>query len=397
MSAGDREQFFAALDESLDGGTFVKLTLAKYRGAEAGLKNVYVRPAELKGGRRLSFLYRYRTRDAVSNHAYEEGARLLRGLLGAEFASGHLFTSEKDLRLEVSRRGGARLTAHPPTLSAPAPSGHERRKRRPIDAAGGVYLRELGVTNERGEVRPAMGDKLRQINRFVETVAGLYDSSPLKGREELSVVDVGSGKGYLTFALYDYLNNVRGVRAAVTGVEARAELVELCNEVARRSGFERLGFRTGFINDLELPEADVLIALHACDTATDDAINKGVGAGAALIVTAPCCHKEVRPQIVVPEQLRGVLRHGHLLEREAESVTDSLRALLLESAGYRVKVFEFVSTEHTRKNTMIAAVRREGAANAEAALAEFRALKEFYGIREQRLERLLCALPDPSE
>jgi SAM-dependent methyltransferase len=253
------------------------------------------------------------------------------------------------------------------------------------------------VTNERGEVRPAMGDKLRQINRFVELVAGLYDSSPLKGREGLSVVDVGSGKGYLTFALYDYLDNVRGVRASVTGVEARAELVELCNRVASQSGFERLTFRTGFIHDFKMPRADLLIALHACDTATDDAIHKGVEAGAAVIVTAPCCHKEVRPQIVVPDQLRGVLRHGHLLEREAESVTDSLRALLLESAGYRVKVFEFVSTEHTRKNTMIAAVRREGAWDKEAALAEYRALKEFYGIREQRLERLLCAGPDPFE
>jgi SAM-dependent methyltransferase len=390
MSADDREKFFKALDESLAGGTFVKLTLSKYRGAEAGLKNVYVRPAELKGGRRLSFLHRYRTRDAVKNHAYGEGARLLRELVGEGFASAHLFTSKEDLRLEVSRKGEARLTAHPPTLDAPAPSGHGRRKRRAIDVAGSTYLRELGVTNERGEVRPAMGDKLRQINKFVEIVAGLYDSSPLKGREELSVSDVGSGKGYLTFALYDYFDNVRGVRASVTGVEARAELVELCNGVARRSGFERLSFQTGFINDFELPPTDVLIALHACDTATDEAIHKGVEAGASLIVTAPCCHKEVRPQIVAPPQLRGVLRHGHLLEREAESVTDSLRALLLESAGYRVKVFEFVSAEHTRKNTMIAAVRREGDWNREAALAEVRALKEFYGIREQRLEQLMC-------
>jgi SAM-dependent methyltransferase len=398
MSSDDRERFFAALDESLDGGNFIKLTLAKYRGAEAGLKNVYVRPAELKGGQRLSFLYRYKTRDAVGNYTYEEGARLLRELLGSEFASGHLFTSKADLRVEISRKGEARLNTHPPTLSTAAPSGHERRKRRAIDVAGSVYLRELGVTNERGEARPAMGDKLRQINKFVEIVAGLYDASPLKGREELSVVDVGSGKGYLTFALYDYLNNVRGVRATVTGVEARAELVELCNEVARRAGFERLEFRTGFVNDLELPRADVLIALHACDTATDDAIHRGVGAGAAVIVTAPCCHKEVRPQIVAPVQLRGVLRHGHLLEREAESLTDSLRALLLESVGYRVKVFEFVSNEHTRKNTMLAAVRRDSSAtDADAALAEFRALKEFYGIREQRLEQLLCARPTPFE
>jgi SAM-dependent methyltransferase len=395
MADADRERFFAALDESLDGGRFVKLTLSKYRGPEAGLKNVYVRPVALKGGGRLSFLYRYRTRDAVKNHTREEGARLLRELLSSEFASAHLFTTAEDLRLDISRRGDAALSRTPPTFSAPAAEDHDRRKRRAVEAEGSVYLRALGVTNERGEVRPAMGDKLRQINKFVEIVAGLYDSSPLAGRGEVSLVDVGSGKGYLTFAVYDYLNNVRGVRATVTGVEARAELVELCNDVARRAGFERLSFSQGLVQDFELPGADILVALHACDTATDDAIHKGVAAGASVIVTAPCCHKEVRPQMRAPDALRGVLRHGHLLEREAESVTDSLRALLLEAAGYRVKVFEFVTTEHTRKNTMVAAVRRDGAADAAAALADFRALKEFYGIREQRLETLLCDLNAP--
>ncbi len=396
MADADREQFFAALDESLAGGRFVKLTLAKHHGREAGLKNVYVRPVMLKGGGRLSFLHRHQTRDEVKNHTHAEGARLVRELLGAEFASAHLFTTTEDLRLDVSRKGEARLTRHPPTFKETVPAeaeGHDRRKRRAVLTEGNVYLHALGVTNERGEVRPAMGDKLRQINKFVEIVAGLYDSSPLAGREEVSLVDVGSGKGYLTFAVYDYLNNVRGLSASVTGVEARPELVELCNDVARRAGFERLGFRTGFVQELEIPSTDFLVALHACDTATDDAIHKGVAAGASVIVTAPCCHKEVRPQMRAPEALRGVLRHGHLLEREAESVTDSLRALLLEGAGYRVKVFEFVTSEHTRKNTMIAAVRREGAADtAASALADYRALKEFYGIREQRLEKLLCAL-----
>jgi hypothetical protein len=213
----------------------------------------------------------------------------------------------------------------------------------------------------------------------------------LAGREEISVVDMGAGKGYLTFAVYDYLANVLGLRTSVKGVEARAELVALCNDIARRSGFERLSFQPGYIQEFELPRTDILIALHACDTATDDAIYKGIAAGASIIVTAPCCHKEVRPQIEAPRPLRGVLRHGHLLEREAESITDSLRALLLESAGYKVKVFEFISTEHTRKNTLIAAVRHgnAGALKKEEALSEYRALKEFYGIREQRLEKLL--------
>jgi SAM-dependent methyltransferase len=389
MADAGTESFFAALEESLAGGSFVKLTLAKPRARASGLKNVYVRPVRLKGGERLSFLYRYKTRDETKNHAHEEGTRLLREMLGSEFLSAHLFTTTEDLRLDLNRKGESRLARHAPTFEAAPASGHDRKKRRAVETAESVYLRALGVTNESGEVRPAMGDKLRQINRFVEVVAGLYDSSPLKGREELTVVDVGSGKGYLTFAVYDYFNNTACVRAKVLGVEARPELVALCNEAARAAGFERLSFREGFVQDLELPRADFLIALHACDTATDEAIYKGVAAGASVIVTAPCCHREVRPQIRPPESLRGVLRHGHLLEREAESVTDSLRALLLESAGYRVKVFEFVSTEHTRKNTMIAAVRREGAGRRDEALREFEALKSFYGIESQRLECLL--------
>jgi SAM-dependent methyltransferase len=389
MTDADTESFFAALDGSLAGGSFVKLTLAKPRARADGLKNVYVRPVTLKGGVRLSFLHRYGTRDETKNHAPDEGARLLREMLGAEFLSGHLFTTTEDLRLDFNRKGESRLARQAPTFEAAPAAAHDRRKRRAVETAGSVYLRALGVTNERGEVRPAMGDKLRQINKFVEIVAGLYDSSALAGVEALTVVDVGSGKGYLTFAVYDYFNHTAGVRATVTGVEARPELVALCNEAARAAGFDRLSFRTGFVQDLELPRTDFLIALHACDTATDEAIHKGVAAGAAVIVTAPCCHKEVRPQIKPPERLRAVLRHGHLLEREAESVTDSLRALLLEAAGYRVKVFEFVSTEHTRKNTMIAAVRREGAGRTAEALREFEALKSFYGIESQRLECLL--------
>src|SRR5579885_2051606 len=389
MAHDDAEKFFGALDESLADGSFVKLTLAKYRGPDAGLKNVYVRLVTLKRGPQLSLLYRHRAKDVVKNHAVAEGALLVRELLGSQFLSGHLFTSKEDLQVDFNRKGEARLVRREPTFSEAAPAEHDRKKRRSIETEGNVYLRALGVTDERGEVRPAMGDKLRQINRFVEIVAGLYQNSPLKGREEISVVDMGAGKGYLTFAVYDYFDRL-GVRASVTGVESRAELVRLCNETARRAGFERLRFRTGLIEDFEPTSTDILIALHACDTATDDALYKGVRADASVIITAPCCHKELRPQMKVPPELRGVLRHGLLLEREAETVTDSLRALLLERAGYRVKVFEFVSTEHTRTNTMIAAVRRGAAASDEESLREFLELKKFYGIREQRLEKLLC-------
>jgi hypothetical protein len=394
------QQFLHSLRRSLDDGDFVKLTLAKHRGKESDLKNLYVRPVALKRGERLSFLYRFKTKDVVKNFDADEGVRLVSEHLGSEFLSGHLFTTHEDLQIDFNRKGESRLTARAATFDTPQTTTHDRKRQRLLETAGNVYLHALGVTNERGEVRPAMGDKLRQINKFVETVGGLYAASSLKARDELSVFDMGSGKGYLTFAVYDYFVNTLGLRATVAGIEAREDLVELCNDVALRAGFDRLSFSAGFIQDFELPHTDILIALHACDTATDDAIFKGIRAGASVIITAPCCHKELRPQIRTPGALRGVLRHGILLEREAEAVTDSLRALLLEHAGYGVKVFEFISTEHTRKNTMIAAVRKSSAdgnetsavADNEKSLREFRELKEFYGIREQRLEKLLCEI-----
>jgi SAM-dependent methyltransferase len=390
MADTHAEQFFASLEECIADGSFVKLTLARRRGGNVDLKNIYVRPVALKSGARLSFLYRHKTRDVVKNYDPAEGVRLIRELLGGEFRGGHLFTTAQDLQLEFNHKGESHLLTRPPTFTEPQPPEHNRRKRRLLRTEGKAYLQELGITDASGAARPAMSDKLRQVNRFVETLAQLYETSPLAGREEVSVVDMGSGKGYLTFAVYDYLNNVLGVRARVRGVEARPELVELCNEVAGRAGFDRLTFQTGYIEDFELPDTDILIALHACDTATDDALFKGVTARASVIIAAPCCHKELRPQMQTPEALRGLLRHGILRERQAEAVTDSLRALLLERAGYRVRVFEFVSTEHTRKNTLIAAVRSEGKSDREGALGEYRALKEFYGIGEQRLERLLC-------
>jgi SAM-dependent methyltransferase len=385
----NKEKFISTLAEAVAAGGFVKLTLAKYSGEEADLKNVYVRRVALKKGERLSFLYRYKTKDVVKNLTVAEGLELISERLGSEFQSAHLFTTREDAQLDINRKRESKLVTRTPTFDTTQPASHDRKKRRAIETGCSVYLQALGVTDERGTARPAMGDKLRQINKFVETLAGLVASSPLAGREKLSVVDMGSGKGYLTFAVYDYLNISLGVRATVTGIEARAELVKLCNETAALAGFDRLDFRAGFIHDFDLPDTDILIALHACDTATDDAIFKGIRAGASVIITAPCCHKEVRPQIKSPAELRGVLRHGILLDREAEALTDSLRALLLEYAGYDVKVFEFITTEHTRKNTMIVAVRREGVVNIEAKLSEFDELKKFFGVSEQRLERLL--------
>jgi hypothetical protein len=202
-------------------------------------------------------------------------------------------------------------------------------------------------------------------------------------------VDMGSGKGYLTFAAFDWLRRFGRPNLIVRGIEARAELVELCNRVAQENGLAQLRFETGTIANAQLDRVDVLVALHACDTATDDAIAKGIRAGASLILVAPCCHKELRPCLKPPTVMADALKHGILLERQAEFVTDALRAALLEWAGYDTKVFEFISTEHTGKNLMIAATKRTWTGDRESLAVRVRELARFYGIEFQRLANQL--------
>jgi SAM-dependent methyltransferase len=267
-------------------------------------------------------------------------------------------------------------------------AGHDREKKRHIDQ-GAFYLKALGITTEVGEIRDKQQDKWRQIDKFVEIMGGLIDRSALKDLKNISIVDMGSGKGYLTFAAYDYLTDIRGVNAAVTGIELREGLVELCNDIASASGFENLRFVTGSIDDFEPQSVDILVALHACNTATDEAIFKGIKAGAEIIIAAPCCHHELRPQIEPPEMLKDVLKHGVMMERVAETLTDGLRSLLLERSGYSTKLFEFVGTEHTPKNNMLVATRLGKPNNPGRFEVQIEQIKEFYGIKHQRLEELL--------
>ena len=378
-----RTRFLTLLHAAVADGTLVKLTLGKHRGADVTLQNVFVRPVVLKAGPHLAFVWRHATRDVTKNHAPTEALALLEPLIGADFLDAHLFTTSSSAQLECQPDGTARMRVKASAPAAPA-AAHDRAKVRPIPADA-PWLRALGVTNDRGQPREGMADKFRQIQKFAELLGHLLADAPLPTDRPLTVVDMGCGKGYLTFAVSALL----GDRATVQGVEARPELVELCNRVAREQGFApRLSFTAGAISATPLPAADVLIALHACDTATDDALAQGIAAHAALLVVAPCCQKELRPQLRAPDVLSDALRHGIFQERQAEFVTDALRAQLLEWAGYRTKVFEFIATEHTAKNLMVAGIRALPAGDA-ASAARLRAFAAFYGIRTQRLAQHL--------
>lgn len=376
-----REQFCERLRAAIKTGSLRKLTLGRYRGTEQTLRNLFVRPVQLKGGPHLSFVWRHDRRDVTKNHSPAAAADIIEPLIGSAFLDAHLFTTTETVQLESHPRGKPRLTITAARADAPPPS-HDKAKARAIPPTS-PWLRTLGVTTAAGKPDEGMAAKFRQIERFAEILQHLLAESSLTA--PLEVVDMGCGKGYLTFALAAVL----GPGAHILGVEARPELVEFCNRAAAEHGFApALEFKAGTIAATPLLNVDALIALHACDTATDDALAKGIEAGASLLVAAPCCQKELRRQLVAPAVLAGPLRHGIFQERQSEFVTDALRVELLEWAGYRTKAFEFVSTEHTAKNLMITAVKAHPRGD-EARAGRVRELAAFYGIKRHALARQL--------
>ncbi|HEX9960764.1 MAG TPA: SAM-dependent methyltransferase, partial [Pyrinomonadaceae bacterium] len=307
MAIENIEKFIGELARSLHEETFVKLTLGNYKGADAHLQKILVRLVETKRGTRLFFLFRYDTRDTAKNFDFTEGVAKVRECLGKDFFAGHLFTTENDFQIDIGKKEKSRLNTAKPTFKTKPSAAHDKEKQVLVDP-NSFYLNALGITSDKGEVRDKQHDKWKQINKFVETLSKLFANSLLKDRREIKIVDMGSGKGYLTFATYDYFKNTLNLDVKVTGIDTKQELVSLCNDIAESSDFNDLQFVHGWIGDYDLQDADILIALHACNTATDDAIFKGIRASADLIVCSPCCHQEIRPQIKPPALLKDILK-----------------------------------------------------------------------------------------
>lgn len=398
-TAPAHERFLHLVRLALAGGQFGKLLLSGPVGDDLDVERLTVRLVELRGEPALSFLWRHRTKDVTKNHAPEAGLAEIATLLGARFRNAHLHTTTEEVQFAVSRKGRETLRVtrvdSDKGAEAPAPAAHDKAKQRPLDMAHPVWS-ALGLTHlVKGEpaLVPAMARKWKQINRFVEILSSAVEEAGLAG--PVRVADFGSGKGYLTFAVHDWLQS-QNLQPRVTGIELRDDMVKLCGAIIDNEGLTGLRFDQGDVRTQAVQPLDVMIALHACDIATDHALHVGLQSGARVIMSSPCCHKELRPQMTMPAVLRPMLQHGIHLGQEAEMVTDSLRALLLESQGYRTQVFEFIALEHTSKNKMILAVKAQGlAAEALAArrpelLAQIAEIKRFYGLREQRLEQLLA-------
>jgi len=398
MSASEAlAKFNEVLNQAVTNQKLVKLSLGNYQGNDRELKNLYIKPVKIKRVDMLSFNYRYKTRDIFKNFTINEGVQLVMNLISNDFKIATLFTTATEVVIEHQKKGGIIIRERQLNAALNVDLSHDKQKKRLIKPSNANYLHSLNITDAEGKVFKNAQDKYKQINQYVEILSSLIKELPAGTIK--NVVDMGSGKGYLTFALYDYLHQQLKLDATVTGVEFRADMVQLCNDIAEQADFNQLHFVEGTIEDYKVQEINLLIALHACDTATDDAIFKGIKAGAELIVVAPCCHKQIRREIEkhkVKNDVSFLTKYGIFLERQAEMVTDGIRALILEYYGYKTKVFEFISDAHTPKNVLVVGVKRAESLKTKAEsekkneiLQQIKATKTYFGIGYHHLERLL--------
>ena len=375
------QDLLAKLKEVLEAGISIKMSFSKPRN-NGELKKINIDPYLSDGEIKYQMRYTYATKDEVRNIDKNEIVGVVDNIVN-EIMYNALFQSvEGDFQILQNKKNFKIIPSKTATKIDPRDS-HDRKKNYLI-RPDRKYLALLGISSESGNVFNHTQKKFRQINKYVELLSKMIDSST----KSLKVADMGCGKGYLSFALYDYLTS-EGVQCELTGYEIREDIVNTSNEVARTVGYDQLTFETKDIQNVVLEDVDMVIALHACDTATDMAIAKGIAADAKYIVVAPCSQKQVRRDMTVTEELRPMLKHGIFQERVAEMATDAIRALLLESRGYDVKVFEFISSEHTGKNIMITAVKGQGN---KKALHQIDSLKQLLGVKEHELESLLKSI-----
>ncbi len=353
-SADNKVQFEQLLRESFESESFLKATLSKSESGYRWYRVVVSAFLNARSLRELSFEYSDGKQVERRNVAPAEGHDLITTLLSDHFRSAYVKTAQEEISFERTDKGSFRLKRRKVTATQITLPHHNRQKNYRIDA-NSRFLVELGISSKEGVVRRERYDKFRQIQKFIEIIASLIKPEELSKTTGFRAADFGSGKHYLTFALHHFLLS-NSAESRTTGIEQRHELVAAGKEVATRLALSSIDFIASPIESADLKSADLVVALHACDTATDDAIAKAVALNARYICVAPCCHKYVRQRLRPSADLQAVLRHGIIAERFADSLTDSLRALTLESLGYNTKLFEFISSDHTAKNTMITAV-----------------------------------------
>lgn len=363
------------------------------KGAELNWLKVVIRPVELKGIVHLQFSFFDDKKDISKNYTFEEASARIDEVLALPFRNIFVENTTGSLQVNISKKGKALMNerkAH--ALPVVVDMSHNREKNRLLSAENAKpFLEAVGILTKDSKIKADMQRKYTQINEFLRLLDETDSFKEFEGKP-LHVVDFGCGNAYLTFAVYYYLHEILKLDAHVTGVDIKADLIERHQEKAKKLGWNQLSFKVGTIGDF-VPESvpDVVVALHACDTATDDALAKGIRWESKLIVCAPCCQHDLQVQMAqapTPTPLASVLSHGILFERMGDILTDTFRATLLRIMGYRTDVTQFVPIEHTAKNLMIRSVKVSPPGKNPRWLEEYKNLKSFWQVTPY-LEKLL--------
>ncbi len=376
------EKFFEKLDLAIKNDILVKMTLSKPVSKNSELRNIYVKPILLKNNKMYQFTYRYERRDETKNFDATQTMEQMRSLVPEVFQNVSLFTITEDVTLLVSKKGKPTLMCKKVQESREQDLSHDHEKQRLIDPTK-PWWHLLGLTTQDGKVTADMQHKYKQICKYVEIVDGVMRQT--KFDDDIHIADMGAGKGYLTFALYEYLTTHYDKKIVMEGVEIRKDLVEKINDIIQKCQLNDFKFIENSIENYQPSRLDVLIALHACDTATDDAILKGMRNNAKLIICAPCCHKQIRHEMEKSGKTDAITKYGIFLERQAVMITDTIRALVLEYCGYKTQVMEFIEIDNTPKNVLLVGRKTDKPIDKEAIAAQIKALMEQYGIEEHYL------------
>lgn len=372
----------------MNSDSLIRIVFADKRRKSIEYKKVTMRPVSIKGEYMYQAEFHYDKKVTHRNISCFEGVSFAEKLIDEDFKQINILTETEDIQILAAKPDRPRITRSAAAHKKQSLQ-HDKQKQYVLQDGNPVdFLVELGVMTPDGKVKKQHYGKFRQINRFLEIADNCFEDLPAEGT--LRIIDFGCGKSYLTFALYYYLKKLQNRDVEIIGLDLKDDVIRFCNDVASRLGYDELAFLTGDIADYKAderpdgrPAADMVVTLHACDTATDYALINATRWGSSVILSVPCCQHELFSQITEPVN-NPMLKHGIIKGKFTELLTDALRGLKLEAAGYDVNMIEFTSLEHTSKNIMIKAIRTAKAGKDTAAMkkasSEYDALKKFYNV-----------------
>ncbi len=383
------------IHDIMEDTTLITATLSQLRKREGvPYTKVQIKPVELKKKIHYQFAYVHPNKVVHQNIPAEEAEEAIMQLFEQTFRQGMICTPDADYQVLISKKYKVSILTKSPSKSG-ADLAHNRKKQYVLEEGHPVsFLVELGIMNEQGKVLARKYDKFKQINRFLEMVEDVLPSLP-EGRP-ITIVDFGCGKSYLTFALYHYLTIQERRTLNVVGLDLKADVIEHCNQLAERLNYGNLRFLVGDIAEYdELEQVDMVVTLHACDTATDAALEKAVRWNASVILSVPCCQHELFGQVESPV-LEPLLSHGILKERFSALATDGIRAKLLDILGYKTQLLEFIDLEHTPKNILIRAVKGQSGRK-EQLWQEYTAFRDFLNAKPYLEKACADLLPESTD